>query len=179
MRKYLQYYFKDGEQLTARKLNLRFEDLDLRIHKLEEVKINWEEAVSLVKEYGLSRINEAVIPLIDTLETQASELITNLRTELNNLSAWKISVESNVSDLQTKVENLQSNKAEKDLSNITSLGNLLNLGGTGSGLDADLLDGKHYTDILNDITQSLSSHNQAPDSHPDIRKRTMILAMFL
>lgn len=34
-----------------------------------------------------------------------------------------------------------------DLSNITSLGNILNLDGSGSGLDADTVDGKHYSEI--------------------------------
>ena len=42
------------------------------------------------------------------------------------------------------------NKANIDLSNITSLGNILNLDGPNSGLNADLLDGKHYSNIKNE-----------------------------
>ena len=157
MRKYIQYYFKDGEQLTARKLNLRFEDLDLRIHNLEELKVEWESAVSLLQQYGLERINEAIVPLLQNVNERATSLINQLQTELNNLSSWKESVDSSVSNLQVVINNLQTNidtldsqilnKAEKDLSNVSSLGNLLNLDGHGSGLDADTVDGKHYSDI--------------------------------
>ncbi len=42
---------------------------------------------------------------------------------------------------------IRNSKAEKDLSNITSLGGILSLDGAGSGLDADTVDGKQYSDI--------------------------------
>ena len=44
-------------------------------------------------------------------------------------------------DIRTSIENLDATKANADLSNITSLGNILNLDGTGSRLDADLVRG--------------------------------------
>ena len=150
MRKFEQYRFRDNDILTARVLNQRFEDIDLRIHNLEELKVSWEEAVREIQNYGLLRINEAVSPLINDLQTQADSLVNQLQTELDSLNTWKADVDGNVNSLQTDVSTLQSGKADTDLNNVTSLGNLLNLDGAGSGLDADLLDGKQYSDIKNE-----------------------------
>ena len=55
-------------------------------------------------------------------------------------------------DIRNLITDLQNNKVSIDLSNITSLGNILNLDGAGSGLDADLVRG-----LPADFTSSLTS----------------------
>ena len=55
-------------------------------------------------------------------------------------------------DIRNLITDLQNNKASIDLSNINSLGNILNLDGSGSGLDADLIRG-----LPADFTNNLAS----------------------
>lgn len=76
MKKQEIYRFRDGQTpLSASELNKRFFDIDARLHALETVKMNWEEAVSIVTEHGLERINNSLQPALNELiaNKEASE----------------------------------------------------------------------------------------------------------
>ena len=56
-------------------LNRRFYAVVRRLHELEQLRMDWQAAVSEVQNHGLARINEAVSPLVDGLRADMEELI--------------------------------------------------------------------------------------------------------
>jgi hypothetical protein len=77
------YAFTDGKTaLSAAELNARFYPLVRRLHALELLSIDWENAIAQVRNHGLARINEAVVPLIEALKTDLANLIAQGREDL-------------------------------------------------------------------------------------------------
>lgn len=82
------YAFTDGRTaLSASELNTRFYAIVRRLHALELLSIDWEAAVSEVRNYGLSRINDAVKPLLDSLQTDLAALVAQGQIDLASQSA--------------------------------------------------------------------------------------------
>jgi hypothetical protein len=70
------YRFKDGvTPLSEDTFNAILQDVDLRIAALEEVRISWQAAVTLLTDQGLLRINEALAPAIETLQYQIDHIV--------------------------------------------------------------------------------------------------------
>lgn len=77
------FTWKDGEtNVSAEELNKRFYALVRRLHALESLSIDWASAIAQVQNHGLKRINEAVVPLIEALKTDLSDLIAQGREDL-------------------------------------------------------------------------------------------------
>lgn len=76
------YRVVDGKTpLAARYFNPVFQDLDLRLASLEEVRISWDTAVKEVVKFGLTRIDELITePLreVSQLSNQAHETSAQL-----------------------------------------------------------------------------------------------------
>jgi hypothetical protein len=87
VRKLEQYRIKDGKTpLNAEQLNFRILDIDGRLHALELLKVSWEQAVAEVQNYGLARINETLLPVLD----QASALVADGQADLDGMNAqWQ------------------------------------------------------------------------------------------
>lgn len=78
------YRMRDGEtELSAGYFNSVFGDIDLRIAKLEAIKISWDAAVGDITRFGLERINIALAPTLD----QASALLDQLLNDAANFRA--------------------------------------------------------------------------------------------
>lgn len=59
------YRFRDGiTPLSSAEFNFRFFDIDARLFDLEEVKISWENAVSILTNQGIKRIDEVLGPAL-------------------------------------------------------------------------------------------------------------------
>ncbi len=71
-------------------------------------------------------------------------------------------------DIRADISNLQSDKADTDLNNVTSLGNLLNLDGAGSGLDADMVDGLEASAFA--LATDLNAHVSSSTDHLTLRR---------
>ena len=82
MKQFDKYRMVDGTTpLAARYFNAVWQDLDLRLASLEEVKIAWQEAVDEVVRFGLVRIDEliteplqAVVALSEQAQATSAEL---------------------------------------------------------------------------------------------------------
>ena len=80
-----QYQFKDGKTtLSAETFNAVFFDLDARLHGLEQLEVSWEDAVSELQQYGLSRINGALGPVLD----QANKDVAAVEQEKADITEW-------------------------------------------------------------------------------------------
>ncbi|HWO57703.1 MAG TPA: hypothetical protein VNN55_09075 [bacterium] len=70
------YRFRDGvTPLSEDTFNRVLRDIDLRIVALEEIKASWEEAVRILTDQGLLRINEALLPALETLQYQIDHIV--------------------------------------------------------------------------------------------------------
>lgn len=70
------YKITDGQTpLSAETFNPRFYAIVRRLHALETVVIDWSAAVSQVQNYGLKRINEAIVPLVEGLKSDVAALL--------------------------------------------------------------------------------------------------------
>jgi len=66
---------RDGQTpLAASYFNPVWQDLDIRIAALEQLQIDWKQAVDEISKFGLDRINAALIPVVE----QATELLDQL-----------------------------------------------------------------------------------------------------
>ncbi len=80
-----QYQFKDGKTtLSAETFNAIFFDLDARLHGLEQMEVSWEDAVSELQQYGLSRINGALGPVLD----QANSDVAAMEQQKADITDW-------------------------------------------------------------------------------------------
>jgi len=72
-RRFERYRVRDGvTRLGERFFNGVFADLDLRLADLEELRVRWEEVVATVVDFGLLRINEALMPTFESLDGMVS-----------------------------------------------------------------------------------------------------------
>ena len=60
--------------LAARYFNPVWQDIDLRIAELEQLRIGWQEAVRQVSDQGLARINEVIGGPIDTVNAAIEKM---------------------------------------------------------------------------------------------------------
>lgn len=71
------YRVKDGlTKLGEAYFNPVFQDIDLRLAGLEELRLSWEEAVRAVSEFGLVRINDVLGPAFADVTDTAAEIET-------------------------------------------------------------------------------------------------------
>lgn len=74
--KFPQYQMRDGvTRLSERTLNPILRDLDARMDALEGVRTDWLSAVSELRAFGLSRLDESIGPLLAQLQTEAAAVI--------------------------------------------------------------------------------------------------------
>lgn len=63
------YRMRDGQTpLSERYFNPIWQDLDLRLAGIEELRVSWEAVVRLVTDLGLVRINEVLAPAFEAME---------------------------------------------------------------------------------------------------------------
>jgi hypothetical protein len=78
MRRFDRYRVADDDEVQAGYFNGVHEDLDLRIHAVEEKAVGWEEEVTRFEDVALGRIDDALLPILqqailirDRIETAA------------------------------------------------------------------------------------------------------------
>jgi hypothetical protein len=82
------YTLTDGKTpLSAAELNARFWALVRRLHALETLSINWASAVAEVQNHGVERINETIVPLMDSLRAEMDALLAQGRAEIEGHGA--------------------------------------------------------------------------------------------
>jgi len=82
------YTFIDGKtSLSESELNNRFWALVRRLHALELLSVDWAAAVAEVQNHGLARINEAVLPLLDSLKSDLDALVAQGSADLAGYAA--------------------------------------------------------------------------------------------
>lgn len=94
MRRFDRYRVADDDEVQADYFNGVHEDLDLRIHAVEEKAVGWEEEVARFEDVALGRIDAALLPILeqaiqirDRIETAA-----HLGTILSAQSPSQVSV---------------------------------------------------------------------------------------
>lgn len=104
------YRVVDGTTpLAARYFNPVFQDLDLRLASLEEVRISWDTAVKEVVKFGLVRIDELITePLreVADMSTQAQHTSTQLE-QLRQLA------QDRTASLTALIDSLQKDTADQ------------------------------------------------------------------
>lgn len=72
--KYPIYEMRDGKSpLSHTFFNPIHKDLDTRLDNLERVKISWDEAVRALREFGLERIDNSIIPVLQAAQAALAE----------------------------------------------------------------------------------------------------------
>jgi hypothetical protein len=68
------YRFQDGKTpLSEAEFNVRFEDVDLRFHKLEEQRGTVESTIEELQRFGLARIDETVGPILNQVQERVAD----------------------------------------------------------------------------------------------------------
>lgn len=118
MKQFDKYRMVDGETpLAARYFNPVWQDIDLRLASLEEVKIAWQAAVDEVVRFGLVRIDELInepLQAVLALSSQAESTSAELE-QLRQLA------ESRTAALSALIETLQADTAVQMEAFATSL----------------------------------------------------------
>lgn len=90
MRRFDRYRVADDDEVQAGYFNGVHEDLDLRLHAVEEKAVGWDEEVTRFEDVALGRIDEALLPILqqailirDRIET-AAHLGTLLSAQSNS-----------------------------------------------------------------------------------------------
>lgn len=72
-RRFENYRLRNGDDIgNPGTLNRRFEDIDLRVHRQEEIEKSWGEALSQLQRVGLARLDDALLPVFNRLHEIAS-----------------------------------------------------------------------------------------------------------
>ena len=96
-RKLEQYRFRDGiTPLSSAEFNFRFFDIDARLFDLEEVKISWENAVSILTNQGIKRIDEVLGPAL----VYVNETMVDIEEQINQA---KMDVAGFISEAQSDI----------------------------------------------------------------------------
>lgn len=102
------YRVKDGlTKLGEAFFNPVFGDIDLRLVALEQVKITWEDAVDALTQYGLARINDALLPALDNMAVIVDE-------KSAEIEAKRLAAIAAVEELQLSIDTLQAS-ADADI----------------------------------------------------------------
>ena len=92
------YRFQEGRTpLSAQELNRRFFDLDTRLDALEGLKVSWEEAVRVLQEAGLARINQVLLPL----QAEAHSVASAIEDLYHSLGTWPQSLDPDMDGFLT------------------------------------------------------------------------------
>lgn len=79
------YRFRDGQTyLSAKELNDRFFDVDVRLHALEQLSITWESSVAALNNLGIDRLNSIIVPIIN----EASAVLAEIAALREDLEEW-------------------------------------------------------------------------------------------
>lgn len=78
------YRFTKRTVLSDETFNRIWQDIDLRIAALEDIKKDWKGAVDELTRYGLLRINEALVPSFQYIEQKKDEA-DNIVSEISEL----------------------------------------------------------------------------------------------
>ena len=65
MRRFDRYRVADDDEVQANYFNGVHEDLDLRLHAVEEKAVGWEEEVARFEDVALGRIDDALLPILE------------------------------------------------------------------------------------------------------------------
>lgn len=118
------YKFTDGDTpLSAETFNGRFFSLVRRLHALELLSIDWASAIAQVQNHGLERINEAVVPLIDSLKNDLAVLIAQgqdalgdqaeaVAAKLAEVDATMDSVAATIADVTARVATVETSQQQ-------------------------------------------------------------------
>jgi hypothetical protein len=93
--------------LSGGELTKRFLMLDQRLHALELLKVSWEEAVTEVNNYGLSKINDLVHPLIDDVKAD----LDLLKADWAALDATIGGIDGRILSLESRADALEASLA--------------------------------------------------------------------
>ncbi|MHC1791771.1 hypothetical protein [Solidesulfovibrio sp.] len=114
----------DGEtNVSAEELNKRFYALVRRLHALESLSIDWASAIAQVQNHGLERINEAVVPLIDSLKNDLAVLIAQgqealgdqaeaVAAKLAEVDATMESVAAAIADITARIATVEASQQQ-------------------------------------------------------------------
>lgn len=95
------YRVRDGVTvLGERYFNPVFQDVDLRLAALEDIRMSWEAAVQAVSDFGLLRINEVIGPAVEGVAGQVAEI-----------EAARLAALAALSDLQAMIGSLETDTA--------------------------------------------------------------------
>ena len=128
------------EGFFVREIGIFALDPDTQEEKLYAVA--YAENPDFIPSDGVTKV-ESVVDIYTVVSTAQS--VTAVISDTVVL-ATKEDIELHNEDANAH-SSLFSGVAKKDLSNVSSLGNILNLDGSGSGLDADTVDGLHASQI--------------------------------
>jgi hypothetical protein len=105
------YRVKDGVTvLGERYFNPVWQDVDVRLAALEDIRISWEQAVKAVSDFGLLRINEVIGPALESVSSDVSEISAARLSALDALAVLQASI-ANLQDSTS--EDIQAWKAER------------------------------------------------------------------
>ena len=72
--RYLSYAMIDGKtRLGVEYFNPVWKDIDVRLDKLENKQISWDEAVRELNEFGLERIDNTIGPVLTAAQVELAE----------------------------------------------------------------------------------------------------------
>ena len=65
MRRFDRYRVADDDEVQAAYFNGVHEDVDLRLHAVEEKAVGWDEQVERFEDVALAKIDEALLPILE------------------------------------------------------------------------------------------------------------------
>ncbi len=74
-------------QLNASFFNPLIQMLDSRIHSLEKVRIDWNEAVSELQTLGLKRINSQLVPVLESAQASVTQMLESTTSTLSEVQS--------------------------------------------------------------------------------------------
>ncbi len=87
--RYLLYLMRDNQtDLDEKYFNTVFQDMDARLDKLERLQISWEEAVRVLQEFGLERIDNSIIPVLQAAQAalvEAQGMVAELQQQIEDV----------------------------------------------------------------------------------------------
>lgn len=103
------YRVRDGVTvLGERYFNPVFQDVDLRLAALEDIRMSWEAAVQAVSDFGLLRINEVIGPAIEGAAAQVAEIDAARQGALTALSDLQAAIDAFEDTADTSIANYEA-----------------------------------------------------------------------
>lgn len=95
------YRVRDGVTvLGERYFNPVFQDVDLRLASLEDIRVSWEAAVQAVSDFGLLRINEVIGPALNQLQDDIGHLQQDSTEIIAALKQAQADLQNAIQDIQ-------------------------------------------------------------------------------